>query len=237
MSQEQDKIFFRNFSLVLALIALMMVAFYAIAKLTTTKKQNTVEIEVKENNEIISMAGDPTKGKALSQPCAACHGNDGNSINPIWPKLAGQHSSYIFNQLSNFKSGDRVNAQMTAMVANLSEQDMKYLGAYFESENIKLGFSNPDLIDLGQKIYRAGNKDTGVPACMACHGPTCKGNPSAIYPIIQGQHAEYITTQLKMFKSGERKNDLNAVMRTTASYMTEAEIIAVSEYIQGLRRN
>jgi len=72
---------------------------------------------------------------------------------------------------------------------------------------------------------------------MACHGPTGKGNPSAIYPIIQGQHAEYITTQLKMFKSGERKNDLNAVMRTTASYMTEAEIIAVSEYIQGLRRN
>ena len=237
MSQEQDKIFFRNFSLVLALIAIMMVAFYVIAKFASEKEEHAEAIETYENNNTVFYASDPVKGKTLSQPCAACHGVDGNSINPIWPKIAGQHSSYIFKQLNNFKNGDRVNAQMSAMVANLNDQDMRDLGAYYESQKISLGFSNPNSIDLGQKIYRSGDKDSGVAACMACHGPAGNGNPSAVYPAIQGQHAEYIATQLKMFKSEQRNNDLNGVMRTVAGYMSEAQINAVSEYIQGLRRN
>lgn len=115
--------------------------------------------------------GDPVKGKALSQTCAACHSIDGNSVNPVWPKLAGQHASYLVKQLDDFKAGRRVNAQMTAMVAALSEQDMKDLGAYFASQKTTLGSAKPELIESGQLIYRAGDSLTGVPACMACHGP------------------------------------------------------------------
>jgi cytochrome c553 len=178
--------------------------------------------------------GDPIKGKALSQTCAACHSIDGNSVNPIWPKLAGQHASYIVKQLNDFKAGNRVNAQMTAMVASLSEQDMQDLGAYFASKKTKPGSAKPDLIELGQKIYRAGDSETGVPACMACHGPNGSGNPTALYPSLSGQHAQYTAGQLKMFKSEERANDANKMMRTIAGPMTNAQIEAVSEYIQGL---
>ncbi len=178
--------------------------------------------------------GDPIKGKALSQTCAACHSIDGNSVNPIWPKLAGQHASYIVKQLNDFKAGNRVNAQMTAMVASLSEQDMQDLGAYFASKKTKPGSAKPDLIELGQKIYRAGDSETDVPACMACHGPNGSGNPTALYPSLSGQHAQYTAGQLKMFKSEERANDANKMMRTIAGPMTNAQIEAVSEYIQGL---
>ena len=235
MSQEQDKIFFRNFTLTLAFIAAMMVAFYAIADLVTSKKDHAEINTMKTNDSISVSSANPTNGKNLSQPCAVCHGADGNSINPIWPKLAGQHASYITKQLKNFKEGARVNAQMTAMVAALSQQDMEDLGSYFEGQQNNLGYAKPESIDLGQKIYRAGDSNTGLPACMACHGPAGSGNPGALYPAIRGQHAEYTATQLNMFKSGERNNDVNSVMRSIAVLMTEPQISAVSEYIQGLR--
>ena len=235
MSQEQDKIFFRNFTLTLAFIAAMMVAFYTIADLVTSKKDHTEINTIKTNDSISVSSANPTNGKSLSQPCAACHGADGNSINPIWPKLAGQHASYITKQLKNFKEGDRVNIQMTAMVAALSQQDMEDLGSDCEGQQNNLGYAKPGSIDLGQKIYRAGDSNTGLPACMACHGPAGSGNPGALYPAIRGQHTEYTATQLKMFKSGERNNDVNSVMRSIAVLMTEAQISAVSEYIQGLR--
>lgn len=179
--------------------------------------------------------GDPEKGKALSQTCAVCHGADGNSINPIWPKLAGQHASYVVKQLKDFKAGHRVNAQMTGMVASLSEQDMQDLGAYFASQKTTTGAAKPDLIETGELIYRAGDKTTGVAACMACHGPNGAGNPAALYPALRGQHADYTAAQLKMFKSEERKNDPNNMMRTITGPMTNLQIEAVSEYIQGLR--
>lgn len=178
--------------------------------------------------------GDPAKGNTLSQICAACHSVDGNSVNPVWPKLAGQHASYIVKQLKDFKDGKRVNAQMTGMVAPLSEQDMEDLGAYFASQKTKQGTAKPELIELGQRIYRAGNSQAGIPACMACHGPAGSGNPGALYPSLRGQHAKYTTTQLKMFKAEERNNDVNNVMRSIAGPMTNAQIEAVSEYIQGL---
>lgn len=178
--------------------------------------------------------GDPAKGKALSQTCAACHSVDGNSVNPIWPKLAGQHASYIAKQLNDFKKGNRVNAQMTAMVTSLSEQDMQDLGAYFASQKTTLGSAKPELIEAGELIYRAGDKTTGVAACMACHGPNGSGNPAALYPALSSQHAEYIAIQLKMFKTGERSNDQNKIMRTIAGPMTNDQIEAVSQYIQGL---
>jgi cytochrome c553 len=178
--------------------------------------------------------GDPVKGKTLSQTCAACHSVDGNSVNAIWPKIAGQHASYIVKQLKDFKDGNRVNAQMTAMVAPLGEQDMEDLGAYFASQKTKLGSAKPDLIESGQRIYRAGDSQAGIPACMACHGPTGVGNPGALYPSLSGQHAEYTATQLKMFKTEDRNNDANNVMRSISGPMTNAQIEAVSEYIQGL---
>jgi cytochrome c553 len=178
--------------------------------------------------------GDAIKGKTLSQTCAACHNIDGNSVNPIWPKIAGQHTSYIVKQLKNFKDGKRVNAQMTGMVAALSDQDMEDIAAYFASQKPKYGSADPESIELGQKIYRAGDSESGVPACMACHGPAGNGNPGALYPTLAGQHATYTATQLKMFKTEERNNDENKVMRTIAGPMTDEQIDAVSQYIQGL---
>jgi cytochrome c553 len=178
--------------------------------------------------------GDPENGKTLTQTCAACHSVDGNSVNPVWPKLAGQHASYIVKQLNDFKKGNRVNAQMTAMVASLSEQDMQDLGAYFASQKTTSGSAKPELIETGQLIYRAGDYTTGVPACMACHGPNGAGNPTALYPALAGQHAEYTATQLKMFKAEERSNDPNNMMRTITGPMTNLQIEAVSQYIQGL---
>ena len=178
--------------------------------------------------------GDPAKGKTLSQTCAACHSVDGNSVNPVWPKLAGQHASYTVKQLNDFKKGNRVNAQMTAMVAPLSEQDMQDLAAYFASQKTTPGSAKPELIETGQLIYRAGDYTTGVPACMACHGPNGAGNPTALYPALAGQHAEYTAIQLKMFKAEERSNDPNNMMRTITGPMTNLQIEAVSQYIQGL---
>ncbi len=178
--------------------------------------------------------GDPAKGKTLSQTCAVCHSVDGNSVNPVWPKLAGQHASYIVKQLKDFKDGNRVNAQMTGMVAPLSEQDMEDLGAYFASQKTKIGSAKPELIESGQRIYRAGDSQAGIPACMACHGPAGTGNPGALYPSLSGQHAEYTATQLKMFKAEDRNNDANNVMRSITGPMTNAQIEAISEYIQGL---
>ncbi len=178
--------------------------------------------------------GDPAAGKEKSQVCAACHGVDGNSVNPIWPRLAGQHPEYIVKQLQDFKAGHRENAQMSPMAANLSEQDMQDLAVYYASQKPKHGSTDPALLELGEKIYRAGNLEAGVPACMACHGPAGGGNPAALYPALSGQHAEYTQAQLKGFREGLRTNDINSVMRTIVGRMTDEEIRAVSQYVQGL---
>ena len=198
------------------------------------KKLVTISLFALVSANLAAESGDPINGKTLSQTCAACHSTDGNSVNPIWPKLAGQHAAYVAKQLRDFKEGNRVNAQMSGMVAALSDTDMIDLGAYFSSQKTKTGTANPDMIDAGRKLYRAGDSDKGIPACMACHGPAGKGNPGAMYPSLAGQHAEYTAIQLKSFKAEERNNDANAVMRSVAGPMTNAQIEAVSEYIQGL---
>ena len=178
--------------------------------------------------------GDPAAGKLKSAVCAACHGVDGNSANPAWPKLAGQHEEYIVKQLMDFKAGNRENVQMAPMVADLQEQDIYDLAAYYGSQKPVWGKTDPAMLDLGEKIYRAGNMEAGVPACMACHGPTGRGNPAAKYPSLSGQHAAYTEAQLNAFRGSQRNNDLNAVMRTIVGRMTHEEIKAVSEYTQGL---
>lgn len=183
----------------------------------------------------VQAAGDPAAGQQKSATCSACHGPDGNSINPLWPKLAGQHAEYARKQLLDFQAGKRENAQMSPMSAPLSAQDIDDLSAYFSTQKIKAGTTAPEHMELGQKLYRAGNAKDGLPACMACHGPNGAGNPAAAYPAVHGQFAEYTSAQLKAFKAEQRANDPNSVMRDIAAKMSVAEIEAVSSYIQGLR--
>ena len=183
----------------------------------------------------VRAAGDPEAGQTKSASCSACHGVDGNSVNPEWPKLAGQHEGYIVKQLSYFSDGERVNTTMKGMVAGLSAQDLEDLGAYFASQTVKHGSADPKLVDLGQKIYRSGNAQSGVAPCMGCHGPNGAGNPAANYPALRGQHAKYIENQLHGFAEGNRVNEnAKQMMQILSARMTNREIRAVASYIQGL---
>ena len=182
-----------------------------------------------------SAAGDAAAGKAKSATCAGCHGMDGNSVNPEWPTLAGQHANYLEKQLHDFKAGtERNNAMMAPMVAPLSEQDMADLGAYFAAQTAQMGAADKALVELGEKIYRGGNPASGVAACIGCHGPKGAGNPAANFPSLSGQHAKYVENQLKLFAAGERKNDAGKMMRSVAGRMTPKEMAAVASYVQGL---
>lgn len=185
--------------------------------------------------------GDPAKAQQLvTQVCAACHGADGNSAAAVNPSLAGQHPEYTAKQLADFKSqggkpAARPNAVMAGMVGNLSVDDMNNLAAYFAAQKPKPRTArDPELVKLGQAIYRGGVLAKGVAACASCHAPNGAGIP-AQYPRISGQHAEYTASQLKAFRSGDRANDANRMMRMTAAKLTDREIAAVSEYVAGLR--
>jgi cytochrome c553 len=179
--------------------------------------------------------GDPAAGQAKAATCIACHGPDGNSVNPEWPKIAGQHARYIAKQLKEFKAGKhRSNALMAGMVAGLSEQDMDDLGAFYASANMSGGFAEESLVELGEKIYRGGNSASGVPACMSCHGPTGVGDPLAGFPRLAGQHATYTRAQLESFRTEARSNDPKRMMRDIALKLTPDEMAAVASYIGGL---
>ena len=179
--------------------------------------------------------GNAEAGKTKSATCAACHGADGNSVNPERPKLAGQLPSYIAKQVANFKEDARVNPSMSPMAKPLSEQDMADLAAYFSSQAAKPGEADQTKVALGEQMYKGGNNATGVAACAACHGPTGTGNPASNFPSLSGQHATYIKNQLNAFRKGERANDAGKMMRNVAAKMTDAEIEAVAEYIAGLK--
>ncbi|MEJ2792393.1 c-type cytochrome [Iodobacter sp. LRB] len=176
---------------------------------------------------------DPAKGKLLvEQVCAACHGIDGNSAASANPSLAGQHPEYIVKQLNEFKAAKRKNPVMMGMAAPLSPADMKNVAEYFSAQQAKnRGASDKALIEAGKKIYRGGIMAKGVPACMACHGPSGAGIPGQ-YPRMGGQHSAYTLAQLTTFRSGERNN--NTVMTDVAARLSDAEIKAVAEYIQAL---
>ena len=183
----------------------------------------------------VQAEGDPEAGKTKSASCAACHGVDGNSVNPEWPKLGGQHAGYLVQQLLYFADGERDNAVMKGMAANLTAQDREDLGAYFASQEVSYGTADPELVELGERIYRGGNAESGVAPCMGCHGPNGSGNPSANYPALHGQHAKYVENQLHGFAEGNRINENSIkMMQITASRMTNKEIRAVASYIQGL---
>ena len=195
-------------------------------------------------------AGDAAAGKAKSAVCAACHNADGNSTLTDYPKIAGQGAPYLVKQMKDYKSGAREDAIMAGMVAALSEQDMEDLAAYFSSQKIQTGAADPELAEAGERLFRGGNIESGVPACTGCHGPAGTGVAAAKFPALAGQHAEYIESELKAFRAAGRddleadeyrKNDTDdadalGMMQATAAKMTDREIRAVASYISGLSK-
>ena len=182
----------------------------------------------------VQAAGDATAGEAKVAVCLACHGPNGNALVPTWPKLAGQHAPYLYKQLMDFKSGARVNDQMSPQVLTLNEQDFLDISAYYAAQQQTPGVADPALAELGERIYRGGNPASGVAACTGCHGPAGSGLAAAKFPRIAGQHATYVDSSLKGFRAGARTNDPNGMMRDVAGRMSDEEITAVSQFIQGL---
>ena len=186
--------------------------------------------------QVVSAEGSADAGKAKSMTCAGCHGVDGNSVNPEWPSLAGQHAVYTARQLAAFKDGSRSNPLMSAQAMMLSDQDMQDLAAYFAAQKLTAKtVADAETVDRGRSIFQGGDAAKGVTACLACHGPTGAGNGPAGYPAIAGQHAVYAAAQLRAYASGDRKTDAPAkMMRDIASRLSEEDIKAVTSYIQGL---
>lgn len=179
--------------------------------------------------------GSAEAGQQKAATCAACHGQDGNSLNPAWPSLAGQHEQYIVRALRAYRAGgSRKNVLMMGQVAALSDQDMADLGAYFAAQARAPLMADPALVAAGERLYRGGNKDKGISACIACHGPRGLGNPAAAYPAVAGQHATYTAGSLRAYASSERESDPNQMMRNISSLLSDDDILAVSSYIQGL---
>jgi cytochrome c553 len=180
-------------------------------------------------------AGTVEAGATKAIVCQACHGANGNSTNPEWPSLAGLGADYIAEQLKNFKDGKRSNPVMTPNAVNLSADDMADLGAYFDSlKNTGLE-ADPSYWQAGQKLYEGGDAAHGIPACMACHGPTGAGNEPAKFPALRGQQAVYVTKQLTDYASGARATGPNGIMQTIAKRLSPEDIRNVASYLQGLR--
>lgn len=181
--------------------------------------------------------GDAAAGESKSITCAACHGQDGNSVNPVWPSIAGQHAQYIVEQLQAFKSGARSEPLMLGQVMMLSDEDMANLAVYYEGKTAAAkAVSDPAVVDRGARLYRGGDSDNATSACIACHGPTGLGNPAASVPSVRGQYAVYAAQQLRNYASGARTSDGSTrVMRDIAATLSEEDIVAVSAYMQGLQ--
>ena len=175
--------------------------------------------------------GDAQAGEAKIQTCATCHGAQGNSENPAWPKLAGQGAKYIVQQLRLFKNNVRHNVLMNAQVATLSDQDMQDIASYYAAQSRKPGATDPKLFSLGESIYRGGNAENEVPACLSCHGPDGAGNPAAAFPRLSYQHALYTQERLKVFRLGVSHSE---IMNGVSANLSDDEIKAVASYIQGL---
>ena len=192
--------------------------------------------------------GNPETGATKAGACAACHGLDGNSADAQYPKLAGQHEQYIRRQLKLFKSGERENAIMMGMAAALSEQDMRDIGAYFATQKASAGVADDTVItaganvdkkfyQVGEKIFRAGKPSAGVPACMACHGPTGRGNPGPSYPSLGGQHSTYTVARLQFFRGGGvwgKDANANIIMSQAAKNLSDEDIQGLATYVEGL---
>jgi len=194
----------------------------------------------------VQAAGDAKAGEGKTAVCVACHGPAGNSLVPTWPKLAGQHPEYLYKQLMDFKSTARVNESMSPQVLTLNEQDFADLAAYYASQTQTGGTTDPAAVELGGRIFRGGNADTGVPACTGCHGPAGGGKadwaatmtlpPTTLAPAIGSQHAAYVAAQLQAYRTKTRDNDMAHVMRDVAGRLSDDDIAAVAEYVTTLSR-
>ncbi len=180
-------------------------------------------------------AGDAALGAQKAAVCIACHGATGSSVNSEWPSLAGQSEAYIVAQLKQFQQGKRTNPLMTPMAVGLTEGDMKDLGAHFSQQTPTGLEADPSTWKSGEKLYRGGDKNRGIPACIACHGPQGRGNGPAGYPALRAQHAVYAYSQLKAFADGGRTTAGNDVMHVIADRLTDEEMRALASYTQGLR--
>jgi cytochrome c553 len=180
-------------------------------------------------------AGSVEAGAAKATLCTACHGANGNSVNPEWPSLAGIGADYIAEQLKNFKEGKRNNAVMMSIVAGLSPDDYADLGAYFDSLTNTGLEADPSFWQAGEKLYRGGDQSRGIPACQACHGPTGAGNEAAKFPALRGQHSVYVVKQLNDYASGARTSGPNGIMQTIAKRLSPDDMRNVAAYVQGIR--
>jgi cytochrome c553 len=180
-------------------------------------------------------AGNVEAGAAKAIVCQACHGANGNSTNPDWPSLAGIGADYIAEQLKNFKEGKRVNPVMMPNAMGLSAGDMADLGAYFDSLTNTGLEASPSYWQAGEKLYRGGDAARAIPACMACHGPTGRGNELAKFPALRGQQSVYVTKQLNDYASGARTTGPNAIMQTIAKRLSPEDIRNLASYLQGIR--
>lgn len=184
---------------------------------------------------LVNAAGDVRAGEEKSAVCAACHGVKGVSQNPEWPNLAGQYPGYLVKQLQNFQSGhDRSAGIMTAMASGLTDQDRDDLAAFYGHQPILEGESSRADFKRGETLYRGGDFDKHITACIACHGPQGLGNGEAGFPVLSGQHAEYTLLQLQQFKSHQRRNDLNGIMQDISGRMDSDDMLAVAHYVAGL---
>ncbi len=187
------------------------------------------------------LKGDPAAGEAKAATCGACHGVDGNSAVPNFPKLAGLGEKYLVKQMQDIRSGLRPVAAMAGQVDNMTDQDLADIAAYYDAQVRSPELTDPELLELGRKVYMSGIMDRKVAACSGCHSPSGKGNAPAGFPALAGQHADYIAAQLKMFRKGYedptgRVNDGDSkIMRTTAFELSDLEIKAVAAYASGLR--
>lgn len=187
--------------------------------------------------------GDAAAGKAKSATCSACHGAEGNSVNPLWPNIAGQNAKYLVAQVKAFQPGEdgqpalRSNPLMTSMALGLSDEDIRDLAVYFEGLPAAVNsVADESSIDKAEALYRGGNEEEKVAACLACHGPSGRGNPAANYPALNGQHAAYTAKQLRDYASGARQSvGKTNIMRDIAARLDDDEIEAIASYIQGLR--
>ncbi|WP_248799755.1 c-type cytochrome [Pseudomonas sp. MWU13-2105] len=180
-------------------------------------------------------AGDAKAGQAKAAVCGACHGPDGNSMAPNFPKLAGQGERYLTKQMQDIKSGKRTVLEMTGLLTNLSDQDLSDIAAYFSSQQGSVGAADPKVVARGEELFRGGKLDQGMPSCIGCHSPNGAGNAAAGFPHLGGQHAQYVAKQLTDFREGNRTNDGDTmIMRSIASKMSNKDIEAVSSYVQGL---
>lgn len=180
-------------------------------------------------------AGDAKAGQAKAAVCGACHGPDGNSAAPNFPKLAGQGERYLLKQMNDIKAGNRTVLEMTGLLNNVSDQDMADIAAYFASQKGSIGAADPKVVARGEALFRGGKLEQGMPACTGCHAPDGSGNAAAGFPHLGGQHAQYVAKQLTDFREGNRTNDGDSmIMRGIAAKLSNKDIEAVSSYIQGL---